>query len=105
MFKIAVIGAADSVIGFKALGLDAFPAATGAEAKKILHDLARIEEDPYVIIYMEETLAEPIQDEIRKYNSLPSPAVILIPGRDGPIGLGQSALQQAVEKAVGSNIL
>ena len=105
MYKIAVIGGGDSVIGFKALGLDAYPASSGAEAKKLLHDLAKIEEDPYVIIYMEETLAEQIQDEIKKYNALPSPAVILIPGRDGPIGLGQNALQQAVEKAVGSNIL
>ena len=105
MYKIAVIGAADSVVGFKALGLDAFPAADSAEAKQLLHTLAKAEEDPYLIIYLEETLAEPIQEEIRKYNSLPSPAVILIPGRDGPIGLGQNALQQAVEKAVGSNIL
>lgn len=105
MFKIAVIGGADSVVGFRALGLDTFPAVDSASAKRILHDLARQEEDPYVIIYMEETLAEPIMDEIRKYNALPSPAIILIPGRDGPIGLGQSALQTAVEKAVGSNIL
>ena len=105
MYKIAVIGGADSVVGFKALGLDTFPANTAAEAKKTLRELARIEEDPYVIIYIEETLAEPIQDEIKKYNSQPSPAVILIPGRDGPLGLGQNALQQAVEKAVGSNIL
>lgn len=105
MYKIAVIGAPDSVVGFKALGLDAYSAADGAEAKKILHDISRIEQDPYVIIYLEETLAESIQDELRKYNSLPTPAVILIPGRDGPIGLGRNALQQAVEKAVGSNIL
>ena len=105
MYKIAVIGGADSVVGFKALGLDTFPADSAAEAKKTLRDLARIEEDPYVIIYIEETLAEPIQDEIKKYNSQPTPAVILIPGRDGPLGLGQNALQQAVEKAVGSNIL
>ena len=105
MYKIAVIGGSDSVIGFKALGLDTFPASDSAQARKLLHDLARVEEDPYVIIYIEETLAEPIQDEIRKYNSRPSPAVILIPGRDGPIGLGQNALRQAVEKAVGSNIL
>ena len=105
MYRIAVIGGGDSVIGFKALGLDTFPASDGAQAKKLLGDLAKIEEDPYVIIYIEETLAEPIQDEIRKYNALPSPAVLLIPGRDGPIGLGQNALQQAVEKAVGSNIL
>lgn len=105
MVKIAVIGGADSVVGFKALGLDAFPAADSAEARKTLRELAKIEEDPYVIIYIEETLAEPILDEIRKYDARPTPAVILIPGRDGPIGLGQSALKQAVEKAVGSDIL
>ena len=105
MYRIAVIGGADSVIGFKALGLDTFPASDGAAARKLLHDLARTEEDPYTIIYIEETLAEPIMDEIRKYSAQPSPAIILIPGRNGPIGLGQSALTQAVEKAVGSNIL
>ena len=105
MYRIAVIGGADSVVGFRALGLDTFPASGGAEAKRTLHDLARTEEDPYSIIYIEETLAEQMMDEIKKYSALPSPAIILIPGRNGPIGLGLSALQQAVEKAVGSNIL
>ena len=105
MYKIAVIGGGDSVIGFKALGLDTYPAANGAEAKKVLHQITRIEEDPYVIIYLEETLAESILDEVKKYQAQPSPAIILIPGRDGPIGLGQSALKLAVEKAVGSDIL
>ena len=33
MYKIAVIGGSDSVIGFKALGLDAFPVEDTAEAK------------------------------------------------------------------------
>ena len=56
-------------------------------------------------IYIEETVAAPILADIRKFDERPSPAIILIPGRDGPIGLGQSALQEAVEKAVGSNIL
>ena len=105
MYRIAVIGGADSVVGFKALGLDAFAVPDAAAARKKLHELARTEEDPYVIIYIEENLAEPVMDEIRKYSARPSPAIILIPGRDGPIGLGQSALVSAVEKAVGSNIL
>ncbi|MBR1496565.1 MAG: V-type ATP synthase subunit F [Oscillospiraceae bacterium] len=105
MYRIAVIGGADSVIGFKALGLDCFAVSDAQSARRKLHELARIEEDPYVIIYLEENLAEPIMDEVRKYSAQPSPAIILIPGRDGPIGLGQSALVSAVEKAVGSNIL
>lgn len=36
---------------------------------------------------------------------VPKPAIILIPGREGPLGLGQTALKAAVERAVGSDIL
>ncbi|MBQ6927831.1 MAG: V-type ATP synthase subunit F [Oscillospiraceae bacterium] len=105
MYKIAVIGGPDSVIGFRALGLDAYPVSSSHEAKQTLREITKPSNDPYVIIYLEETLAEPILDDIKKYNELPTPAIILIPGRDGPIGIGQNALQQAVEKAVGTNIL
>ena len=46
-----------------------------------------------------------LQHEIDRYKDVPSPAIILIPGREGPLGLGQSALVAAVERAVGTNIL
>lgn len=105
MYKIAVIGGSDSVIGFKALGLDTYPVADSMDARKVLHEITRPAENEYAIIYIEETMAEPIMAEIRKYDERPSPAIILIPGRDGPVGLGQSALKEAVEKAVGSDIL
>ena len=105
MLKIAVIGGRDTVMGFKALGLDTFPAESAGEAGKILRQLTHESEAEYAIIYIEETVAAPILPDIRKFDERPSPAIILIPGRDGPIGLGQSALQEAVEKAVGSNIL
>lgn len=106
MLKIGVIGSGDTVIGFKALGLDVFPVDDAESARHILRQLAREgEEDEYAIIYLEETLAEEMAPDIAKYKACPKPAVILIPGRDGPIGLGQSALKSAVEKAVGSNIL
>ena len=87
MLKIAVIGGRDTVIGFRALGLETYPAADAAEAGHILRRLTRENED-YAIIYIEENLA-----------------VILIPGREGSMGLGQSALKAAVERAVGTNIL
>ena len=105
MYKIAVIGGPDSVAGFRAPGLDAYPVQDAQEARRTLREIARPTDDPYVIIYLEETLAEPILDEVRKYDAQPTPAIILIPGRDGPVGLGQEALRQAVEKAVGTNIL
>ena len=104
MLKIAVIGGRDTVMGFRALGLETYPAADANEAGHILRRLTR-EDDDYAIIYIEENLAAELAHEIDKFKDRPTPAVILIPGREGSMGLGQSALKAAVERAVGTNIL
>ena len=103
MYKIAVLGDRESVLGFKTLGLDVYPAETPEEARKTLHRLARDGET--AIIYHTEQFAEQMQDEVKKYKDMVTPAIILIPGREGPLGLGQTALKAAVERAVGSDIL
>lgn len=104
MLKIAVIGGRETVLGFKALGLETYPVANADEASACLRRLTR-ESDEYAIIYIEELLAAQIEGEINKFKDSPTPAIILIPGREGSIGLGQSALKAAVERAVGTNIL
>lgn len=104
MLKIAVIGGRETVMGFKALGLETYPVVDGAEAAHTIRSLTR-ESDEYAIIYIEEALAAQISGEIDKFKDRPTPAIILIPGREGSIGLGQSALRAAVERAVGTNIL
>ena len=91
-------------MGFKALGLDAFPVSGSDEARETFKTLTK-NEGEYAIIYVEENLYAPLAHDIDKYKDSPTPAVILIPGREGPLGLGQSALQAAVERAVGSDIL
>ena len=96
---IAVIGYRDTVMGFKALGLEVFPLEKPEEAKDLLNTLVRESEDEYAIIYIEEGLASHIQNEISKYKNVPSPAIILIPGREGSLGLGQSALRAAVKRS------
>ena len=104
MLKIAVIGGRETVMGFKALGLETYPVLDAAEANQTLRRLTRESED-YAIIYIEENLAAQLSNEINKFKDSPTPAIILIPGREGSIGLGQSALKSAVERAVGTNIL
>lgn len=104
MLKIAVIGGRETVMGFTALGLDAFPVSNAEEGMRTLRSLARDNED-YAIIYIEENLAEALKSEIDRYKDSPTPAIILIPGREGSLGLGQSALNAAVERAIGTNIL
>ena len=106
MYKIGVIGGPDTVIGFKALGLDTFPVREAEDARRVLKQLTRSDaEAEYAILYIEEALAQALSAEIDRFKDSPRPAIILIPGKDGSLGLGQSALTAAVERAVGANIL
>ena len=104
MLKIAVIGGRETVMGFKALGLEAVAVENAQEGLAALRKLTRESAD-YAIIYIEENLAENLTDEIDRYKDLPKPAIILIPGREGSNGLGMNALNAAVERAIGTNIL
>ena len=52
MLKIAVIGGRDTVMGFKALGLETFPASDSQSALKALRKLTKDSND-YAIIYIE----------------------------------------------------
>ena len=101
MYKIAVLGDRDSVLGFKAQGLDVSFAEDTDTAREELHRLAR---EGYAIIYITEQLAKDLSAEIQRYKDAATPAVILIPGKTGSLGLGASALQSAIERAVGADI-
>lgn len=104
MYKICVIGGRDTVIGFKALGLDTYPVDNTDDAKRILRELSEPESN-CAIIYLEENLAEALKVQIDRIKERPSPAVILIPGREGSLGIGMRELYEAVDKAVGVAII
>lgn len=102
MYKIAAIGDQESVLGFKALGLDVFPAAGAEEAREILHRLAK---ESYAVIYLTEQLAASLEAEIARYKDELTPAIILIPGKEGSLGIGMANVKKSVERAVGADIL
>ena len=102
MYKIAVMGDLDSVLGFKALGLEVCPAATAEEGRQALHRMAK---ENYAIIYMTEQLAARMSADIARYKDALTPAIILIPGKEGALGIGMAGVKTAVERAVGADIL
>lgn len=53
---------------------------------------------------MTETLAQELAPEIARYKDVPRPAILPIPGKAGPMGLGGDAVHRAVQRAVGSDI-
>ena len=102
MYKIGVIGDRESVLGFKAVGLEVFPCDQADEAKKVLKKIAK---EDYAIIYVTEKLFQHLGEEVDSYIDSKLPAIIPIPGKDGNMGIGMSNVKKAVERAVGADIL
>ncbi len=57
------------------------------------------------MIYLTEQLAKDMEDVISRYKDEIRPAIILIPGRQGSLGIGKNNIQRAIERAVGADIL
>lgn len=105
MYKAAVMGDWDSIYGFSALGLDTFRVEAEDPDTTAVNLLKRLAQSQYEIIYITESLAKRIPDEIDRYRLQVSPAVILIPGIFGNTGEGLNAVKKSVEQAVGSDII
>mgnify|MGYP002601349318 FL=1 len=101
MYRIAVIGDPDSVLGFKALGMEVCPAEDVEQARQAIHRMAK---ENYAILYLTEQLAAQLQPEIARYQDALTPAIILIPGKEGSLGIGMANVKTAVERAVGADI-
>jgi len=101
-YKIAVLGDWESVMGFRALGLDTYPVASPDEARETIHRLAK---ENCAVIYLTEQLAVRLEDVIARYKDELRPAIILIPGRAGSLGVGKTNIQRSIQRAVGADIL
>ena len=102
MRKVAVMGDYDSIYGFSALGIDIYPVKEKDEAKATLKKLVV---GDYAIIYVVESVAKDLTEEIEKHKESISPAIIQIPGISGNTGAGVTQVKSFVEQAVGSDIL
>lgn len=103
MYKgVAVLGDRDSIYGFSVIGANIFPVSGEREAREKFRQLCRGE---YAVVYVVESVASKIQDEIEKMSGQISPAVILIPGAYENTGQGKLNVRKSLEKAVGSDIL
>lgn len=100
--KIAVIGDRDSILLFKAVGIEVHPVTDGETANRTLHRLARL---GYAVCYVTEPYYPHCAETIEEFQSEPYPAIIPIPDGSGAQGIGLRALKANVEKAVGVDIL
>lgn len=101
MYKIGVIGDKQSVMGFKAVGLNVFDCSSKEEARNTLKSIV----DEFAIIYITESIYDELKEIIYEYNEKRLPAIIPIPSMKGKTGIGIENIKKAVEKAVGADIL
>ena len=101
MYKIAVLGTGTASWASRPWGWIPSLWTAPTRPATTLHRLAR---EAYAIIYITEQLAQTIPDDVARYKTDVTPAVILIPGKTGSLGLGAQALKSAVERAVGADI-
>lgn len=99
---IAIIGARDSILGFRALGLSVYPVSSAAEAAGAFDECVRRE---YAAVFITEGFVPGLRDRIKAVAAQPTPAVVIIPEGQESQGLGLAQLRSVVEKAIGADIL
>lgn len=101
MYKIAVIGDKESILGFSAIGMDIYPAYEAEEIKRIIPQLI---EENYAILYITENASRKVEKYLEKLKKNKIPAIVTIPNNTGGTGYGGKRIKEMVQKAVGIEI-
>ncbi len=99
--KMAIIGDGDSVLVFKAVGIDAYGTESGEEARRILTKLAK----EYQIIFVTDKLAKELKETADSFSSSAYPIILTLPSMSGSSGYGYEVLKREMERALGIDIL
>lgn len=111
MYKVAVIGGRQDILGFSALGFTVLEAADTEAAREALRRATAgtgsggVSEGGYAVIFITEAYAAELADDIAKFDDAPTPAILPIPSASSDVGFGMKALHDRVKRAVGSDIL
>ena len=99
--KTAIVGNGDGIMVFKAAGVTTVPAEDEKRAREILRRIAK----DYQVIFLTEDLACPLKDFLKRFDEQPYPVIVSVPTGDGAGGYGMEVLKNAMEKALGVDIL
>ena len=99
--KTAIIGSGESVLAFKAAGVDAFPAGDAVKAREILRRLAT----EYSVILITEDLARELDDLIKRTVESPYPIIVPVPSGTGESGYAEEKIRERMERALGVDVL
>lgn len=100
--KVAVLGGADFVMPFSALGVDTYPV---DNAEQIHESADKIVSDRYALVVVAENIAPKVEEIFSAYQDAPIPCIVVVPFTTEPAGVATRALGKAIKMAAGINIL
>ncbi len=99
---MAMIGGKTSSMGFKAVGVEPFPASVPEEGPEIWKSLPL---ERYAVVMITEPVYKVLREKVPGFPPQGGiPIVLVIPAVTGSQGLGMEGLKRRVEKAVGADI-
>ncbi|MCL2756238.1 MAG: V-type ATP synthase subunit F [Firmicutes bacterium] len=98
--KIAAIGDKDTMLAFKALGMDVFYA---TKCDEIRETIAQLERDDYKVIFITDTEAGAADEYLRTFDAKPYPIILSIPDGRSKENYSITKIVKNMERAVGSS--
>jgi vacuolar-type H+-ATPase subunit F/Vma7 len=101
--KVAVLGDADFVMPFAALGVDTY--SVGQASEQILESANKIINDKYALVVVAENIAPAAEEIFAAYQDAPTPCLVVVPFTTEPSGVATRGLGKVLKMATGINIL
>lgn len=100
--KVAFLGDADSVLGFRALGVETVVPEGEDDARE---EFQRLVAEETSIIMVTEDMMEVLQEQIEETVHMPVPSVVVLPGIRGTRKKGEQTIRELIIKAVGVDLM
>ncbi|UCD50989.1 MAG: hypothetical protein JSW27_26125 [Phycisphaerales bacterium] len=101
--KVAVLGDADFVMPFSALGLDTF--AVEQQRDQIVEAAQRIVDAKYALVVVAEDVARAADEVFADTETAPTPCIVVVPFTTESEGFATEALGRVLKLATGIDIL
>ncbi|MCD4776319.1 MAG: hypothetical protein K8S15_09760 [Candidatus Aegiribacteria sp.] len=100
--KIAFLGDTDSVLGFRALGVETVVPENEADART---EFARLVKEKTSIIMITEDMMDCLQEQIEETVLAAIPSVVVLPGIKGTQKRGEDTIRELIIRAVGVDLM
>lgn len=101
--KVAVLGDADFVMPFSALGVDTY--AVGQDREQVVKAAEQIIDAEYALLVVAETIAATADEVLAATDAKPTPCVVVVPFTQESGGFASEALGRVLKLATGIDIL